>query len=247
MKKLLLFIFVLLFSFNLTSALAEKGYGFQVVNVTYPQNVRPNENFLIYVTIHYWIGPYFRDKIQLQVRVHDIDKDATILIQNYPYEEYNVSGEDFYTLTLTAPGHIGLWHLSVRAYLVATHYDLSHAETDWYKDVEIQVSETAISTTATTYSTIGETSSTSTEITYESTTQFTTIQSSLTDIVSLPSVMNTYVLVASVAVAAVVLAIVFSRSRRKDSARTPIGKYCVQCGIQLEGNAKFCNRCGTRQ
>ena len=108
MKKSLIIIFVLLFSLNVISAFAEKGYGFQVVDVTYPQTVSPNENLLISVTIHYWIGPYFRDKIQLQIRVYDYDKDATILIRNYPYEKYNVSGEDLYTLTLTSPGHSGL-------------------------------------------------------------------------------------------------------------------------------------------
>jgi len=247
MKKTLIIMFALLFLFNATSAFGEKGYGFQVVNVTHPQNVRPNESFLIDVTIHYWIGPYFREKIQLQVRVYDIDNGATILIQNYPYDEYDVSGEDSYTLTITAPDHSDLWHLSVRAYLVATHYDLGHADTDWYKDIEIQVSETTIPTTATTYSTIGQTSSTSAVTTYWSTTESTTIQSSSTDIKSSLSVQNTYVLIAAVAVVIVFIAVAFSRSRRKDSAKAPASRYCVQCGVQLEGNAQFCNRCGTKQ
>lgn len=247
MKKPLIIMFAVLFLFNATSAFAEKGYGFQVANVAHPQNVRPNESFLMEVTIHYWIGPYFREKIQLQVRVYDIDNGATILIQNYPYEEYDVSGEDSYTFTITAPDHSGLWHLSVRAYLVATHYDLGHADTDWYKDIEIQVSETTIPTTATTYSTVAQTSSTPDTTAYWSTTESTAIQSSLTDIKSSLSVQNTYVLVAAVAVVTVVLAVAISRSRRKDSAETLTSKYCVQCGMRLEGNAEFCNRCKTRQ
>ncbi len=247
MKRPLIIMFALLLLFNATSAFGEKGYGFQVVNVAHPQNVRPNESFLIDVTIHYWIGPYFREKIQLQIRVYDIDNGATILIQNYPYDEYDVSGENSYTFTITAPDHSGLWHLSVRAYLVATHYDLGHADADWYKDIEIQVSENIIPTTATTYSTVAQTSSTPDVTAYWSTTESTAVQSSSTDIKSSLSVQNIYVLVAAVAVVAVILAVAISRSRRKDSAKTLTNKYCVQCGVQLEGNAEFCNRCGTKQ
>jgi len=239
---------VLLFLFYTTSIFAEKGYGFQVVNVAYPQFVRPNETFQISVTIHYWIGPYFRDKVQLQMRVYDHGNDATVLIENHAYDEYNVSGEDVYALTLTAPNYNTSWRLSVRAYLVASHYDLSHAETDWYKDIEIQVSETVIQTTTTTYSTIEQAASTSAETTYETTTGSTTVATSVTQTVIPFSLQNAYILAGIAAVAIGFLAIALVRIRRKNIAESAVTvKYCIQCGIRLEAGERFCNRCGAKQ
>lgn len=150
MKKVFYCLLPIWISGLILSASAEKGYGFQIVDVSYPQVVKPNEAFQIDVKIHYWIGPYYRDKIQLQVRIVDQDSEVTILIQNFPYDEYNVSGEDVYTFILAAPSYGTTWNLSVRAYLVASHYDLTHAETDWYKDIEVRVSyATTASSTST--------------------------------------------------------------------------------------------------
>lgn len=196
------------------SASAEKGYGFQILDVSYPQVVKPNEAFQIDVRIHYWIGPYYRDKIQLQVRIIDHDNEATVLIQNFPYNEYNVSGEDVYTFKLTAPSYSTTWRISVRAYLVASHYDLTHAETDWYKDIEIQVFDATTTSSSTTETSV-ETIETVTVTVVKSTTKIET------------NIMPQYLnqdqsILMGVAIIGVIL-ILLLISRRKKSQRMCLG------------------------
>jgi len=249
MRILFSFLLLTLLCGPLFSARGEMGYGFQVVNVSYPEVVVPSETFEIDVTIHYWIGPYFRDKIQLQIRIIDLNNDATILIQDFSYDQYNVSGEDVYTFSLTAPNDAMLWNLSIRAYLVASHYDLTHAENDWYEDIEVHVSN-ATPTTHSTTTSEKTTTRTSTTQTISTSKPTRTTGTAISPAQVLRQ--NTYTLIGITVIVLAILAILSlhrSRSRRPVSSKDQSMniKYCLQCGSRLQADMRFCNKCGAKQ
>ena len=90
MRTISISLSLLFLCFSIFPIYAERGYVFHVLDVTHPEVVKPNEEFNIDVKIGYWIGPYYRNRIQLQIRVFDYNNDQIILIKNFEYNQFMI-------------------------------------------------------------------------------------------------------------------------------------------------------------
>lgn len=124
---------------------AQPAWGARVTDVQYPERLAPNQPDMVRVTIEYYgLGAGYRYYATLQVTVFDIDS-ANYLARFVDPTAYGF-GVKTYDIAITSPASEKMWHLSAQALIAVTALGgagLYHDPYDWYKNFDINISESA--------------------------------------------------------------------------------------------------------
>ena len=224
------------------------------LNLTLPEIVQAGQPFQITTTLTVSCDPSILPVVR--VDLVDATTSQTLATTSNPYYPSSSSFTVPVVSQATARSSTGSWPLEVRAYVLSGMNGATAASSSQLFQLNVMPYTPPV-TTMQTIETTTQASSISSAASYSFPT-LTTIQENQTQALQTSQIIsNTSTtpdltgqllpVVALVLVALAIFALLFYAGGKRARKSIAGGKYCGQCGSEIEGSSTFCTNCGAKQ
>jgi len=239
-------------------------YHADIASIDYPEKVDPGESFAVEIVIDHWV---VGDIESLLVCIQDQDEYQDPVPVNAPeprvseLREFKPKGPDtdIFQLEYRAPSHKDKLLLVVEVYFIhrftrtpGSDRPISHLEIGDSKIIEIETIapiQTITSTPTTTPVPASTLTPSPTLISTSINTSSKTKETNINEVITLsmiPLLSSSINLIHPLAIILMTMVFMFAAVIPKYEAKTNNAMYCVKCGIKLNKDSNFCNKCGTK-